>query len=68
MKRIALLMALIISFPVMAAKIQVSQDDGSGNFLVKGFVESFDQSSTLAADVYAYNYPCGVSRHRKSDT
>jgi hypothetical protein len=62
MKTLLIMLVLICSNSVMAGQVRVSEDnDGDGNFVVRGFVETFDETSNSATSLYSYGNPCPVS-------
>ena len=62
MKSLFLALLMLCSSTAMAGLVRVSEDTlGDGNFAVRGFIETFDESSSSAASLYSYNAPCGVS-------
>ena len=62
MKSLLLALLVLCSSTAMAGLVRVSEDDaGDGNFVVRGFVETFDESGSSAASLYSYGSPCDVS-------
>ena len=54
--------AFALAQTVDAGQIRVSEDNaGDGVFVVQGFVETFDQTSNTAANVYKNRTTCTVS-------
>jgi hypothetical protein len=60
MKLLLLAFLIFFSNSVLAGLVRVSEDDGGG-FVVKGFVETYDETSSSAASLYSYGNPCPVS-------
>jgi hypothetical protein len=62
MKLLLLTFLILFSNSVLAGWVRVSEDNaGDGIFVVRGFVESFDETSSTAASLYSYGNPCPVS-------
>jgi hypothetical protein len=62
MKTLVIALLILFSSSVMAAQVRVSEDNGGdGNFVVRGFVETYDETSSSAASLYSYGNPCPVS-------